>query len=266
MTTVIDRRIADRRRNVKEDGARLRLRRMLVVLLLVGLGGLGGWLVYHSSYLAVDEISVNGQVESRAAAILAEHGVALGVPTINLRSGAIESALLGDPWIAKASVKVTWPGSVAVEVIEHVPLSWVEAGDLWLLATASGTVLEVAAEPVPGMPLISVGSIPVAFGIVADAAAIAGLEFVGELSPELAIDAIVTGSSEELSAVVAGHRLLLGYPTDMAEKAAAFTAVLESGVPEGAEINVVSPERPAVMLQQMVETLEEVVGADQPSG
>ena len=266
MTAIIDRRIAERRRTVREDGARVRLRRMLVLLLLVGLGGLGGWMVYHSSYLAIDEISIDGRVESPAEAILAENGVVLGAPTINVRREAIQAALVEDPWIAAASVRVTWPGSVTIELIEEVPLAWVEAGDLWLLATASGTVLEMAAEPPRGRPLISVGSMPVALGVEVDAAAIAGLEFVDELSPELALDAVVRGSSEDLSAVVAGHRLLLGYPTDMAKKAAAFTAVLNSGVPEGAEINVVSPERPAVMPQQLIEASKGVVGGAQPSG
>jgi cell division protein FtsQ len=266
VNTIIDRRIADRRRSVKEDGARRRLRRMLVLLFLVGLGGLGGWMVYHSSYLAVDDISIDGQVESRADAILVEHGVVVGVPTINVRDDAIQAALVEDPWIAAASVRVTWPGSVTVQIVEHVPVGWVEADDQWLLATVSGTVLEVAAEPPEGVPLISVGSIPVGFGVEVDAAAVAALEFVDELPEELAVDALVMGNAEELTGVVAGHHLVLGYPADMAGKAAAFVAVLESGVSDGAEINVVSPERPAVMPQLEVETSAEVVGESQPSG
>ena len=262
---MIDRRIADRRRTVKEDGARRRLRRLLVLSFLVGLGGIGGWLLYQSSYLAVEEITIDGQVESQAAAILAEHRVVVGAPTINMRDEVIEAALLDDPWIAAASVRVTWPGSITVQILEHAPLGWVETEAGWLLATASGTVLDSAPEPGEGMPLISVGSTAVASGSELDAAAVAALEFVAGLPAELGNDAVVTGSEQELAAIVAGRLVILGYPADMVEKAAALAAVLESGVPEGAEISVVSPERPAVKPELLVETSTENLGESETS-
>ena len=144
MSTVIDSRLADRRRSVIEDGARRRLRRLVLLLFVVGLIGAGAWLVYHSSYLAIADINVDGQVESRATAILAESGVGVGVPTIGVDGGDIEAALLDDPWIAAASVRVTWPGSITVEILEYTPAGWVAVGDRWLLTAAGGEVLDIA--------------------------------------------------------------------------------------------------------------------------
>lgn len=266
MSTVIDSRLADRRRSVIEDGARRRLRRLVLLLFVVGLIGAGAWLVYHSSYLAIADINVDGQVESRATAILAESGVGVGVPTIGVDGGDIEAALLDDPWIAAASVRVTWPGSITVEILEYTPAGWVAVGDRWLLTAAGGEVLDIADEPSLDLPHILVGSVAVAPGGTVDAAATAGLEFIGELTPSLAGGVVVSGSSDELFALVPGHQVLLGYPTAMAEKARALAAIVASGVPAEAEINVVSPERPAVKPQVPVESSQENIGESQPSG
>ena len=266
MSTLMDHRLSDRRRTVIEDGARRRLRRLLIVVVLIGLGGLGGWMVYQSSYLAVAEISVGGVVESRAREILDDLGVRLGAPTANVRQKSVEEALLRDPWIAAAAVRVTWPGSVTVEVVELVPAGWVEAGDVWLLAAATGEILASATERNRTLPSISVGSAPAAPGELVDGPAAAALDFIGALPQALLEGAVVTGNAEELQGVVAGRLALLGYPLDMAAKAAALVAVLESGVPDSAEISVVSPDRPAVNLQPGVETSGEMMGEPQPVG
>ncbi len=266
MSATIDRRIADRRRAVVEHGARRRLRRLLIVLVLVGLGGFVGWLLYHSPLLAVTEVVIEGSVESRAAEIVAAEGVVTGVPTINVRAGAIEAALLEDPWIAAASVQVTWPDTVEVEILERTPAAWVHAGEVWLLADATGVVLEVAATIPEGEPTISVGTTATLPGGTVQPTAAAALEFLEALPERLAADAAIGGTVGALEAVVAGHDVVLGYSSDMRAKALAVSALLESDLPAGAALNVVSPERPAVKPQSEVETLGEVIGEADSSG
>lgn len=266
MSTTIDRRIADRRRTVVEHGARRRLRRLLVFLVLVGLGGFVGWLLYHSPFLAVTDVMIEGSAESRALEIVAAEGVAAGVPTINVRAGAIEAALLEDPWIAAASVHVTWPDTVEVEILERTPAAWVHAGEVWLLADTTGVVLEVTATVPEGEPTISVGTTATLPGATVEPTAVAALEFLDALPDGLAADASIGGTVGALEAVVAGHDVVLGYSSDMRAKALAVSALLESDLPAGASLNVVSPERPAVKPQSEVETLEEVIGEADPSG
>ena len=266
MGTMMDRRLVERRQAVSEDGARRRLRRLLTVVFLIAIGGFGGWMLYQSSYLAVAEVSVDGVSESSAREILDELGVRVGVPTINLRQASIEEALLADPWIAAAVVRVTWPGSVTVELLEFVPAGWVEAGDRWLLVAATGEILASVAERNRPLPSILVGSSPAVPGEKVDEAVAASLDFLGALPDGLVDDVVVRGGDEELHAEVGGRPVLLGYPIDMAAKALALVAVLESGVPMGAEISVVSPDRPAVDLQPDVETSDQMMGEPQPAG
>ena len=84
MRTLIDHRIADRRRTVSEAGARRRLRRLLAALVIAALVGFAAWFVYQSPYLAVAEIAVEGQSRSQAAAIVAQ--AVEGIPSGPLQS------------------------------------------------------------------------------------------------------------------------------------------------------------------------------------
>ena len=262
MTATMDHRIADRRQVVREAGARRRLRRALVLLVVAAVVGVGFWLVYQSSYLAVGHITLDGEVRSRAREIVAAAGLAEDMPTINVRPEAIEDALLADPWIAAAAVEVTWPGTVDVVVLEHEAAAWVEAGSAWLLVARDGTVLERSVERSSRLPSVSVESVPVTPGGRIDAAAIGAVEFLEFLPAGLAADILVTGSADRLESEVAGHPVLLGYPIDMGEKALALAALLDSGLDPDVEISLLSPERPAVKLQQEIETSEEVLGVD----
>lgn len=266
MATVIDRRLADRRRVVSEEGARRRLRRVVLVLALVGIGAVAGWTAYYSPYLSLREVTVGGQAESRAAQILAENGIAVGVPTIKVRRDRIESALLADPWIEAAIVRVTWPGAVSVDVYERVPVAWVQAGAVWLLAAADGHVVERASEPGDDLPRVNVGSDPVAPGDTVDTTATAALRFVHALPATLTGDLVIRGDATELRGVVAGHDTILGYPSDMEAKAAALVALLDAGLAPTTSVNVVSPSNPATRPRLLVETSEEVIGEPQPKG
>ncbi len=266
MSQVMDRRIAERRRTVTEAGAQRRMRWLLASRVVVSIAALGGWFVFQFPYLAVAEITIDGDVQSRAAEIVAGQGVEVGLATIRVRPGALEAALLADPWIAAANVRVTWPGTVSVEVREHSAFGWVEAGGKWLLTTAEGWVVETAAAPLDGRARISVGTGSTLAGESVDPAAIAALDFIGRLPGSLAADAVVIGTATSLSARVGGHEVVLGYPAEMGAKAAALAALLEAGVPDDAEINLIAPDRPAVMPRVLVEPTGEVFGPASTSG
>jgi cell division protein FtsQ len=266
VTALMDHRIADRRQAVREAGARRRLRRLLIGAVLAGLVGVGAWFVYQSSYLAVGDITIDGHSRSRAAEIVTVEGIEIGVPTINVKAAALESALLEDPWIAAASVIVTWPGSVDVLILEYEAAAWVAAGEAWLLVSSVGTVLERAEQPASNLPLVDVASEPVEPGTVIGAGAIAAVEFLDALNWSIAAQTEITGTLAQLSARMAGHTILLGYGTDMTDKAEALMALLDSGVPAGAEISLVAPQRPAIKPQGGVESSKEVLGESSSVG
>jgi cell division protein FtsQ len=266
VNTAIDQRLVRRRRAVTEDGARRRLRLLLVVIALVTAGSIGAWMLYHWSYLSVGEIAISGRAQSRAAEILDEEGVAVGVPTVRLRAGAIEDALLRDPWIAAVDVRVSWPGSLTVDILERAPVAWVDAGDVWMLTAASGIVLDTSDHATADFPSVALGGSAVEPGHVVDGASAAAVEFMGALPRETRAGAVVAGAPDDVVAQIRGYEVALGYPTDMLEKAAALLALLDGGVEQGAVINLVSPSRPAVTPQVVVDTSPEVIGDSQPSG
>jgi hypothetical protein len=83
--------------------------------------------------------------------------------------------------------------------------------------------------------------------VLSEQAVVAALDFLSRLPAPLVAGAWVGGGGGALLGTVAGHPVELGYPTRMAEKAAALVAILETGdVPKRASISMVSPQRPAV--------------------
>lgn len=268
MSTVVDGRIAARRRKVREAGARRRLRRVLGVVALAGLAGFTGWLFFQSTLLAVSEIAVAGHSNAPAEAIVAQTGLTAGIPTIAVDEAGVESALEADPWVAKAQVRVTWPGTVEVTVLEHIPAGWVAAGDRWVLASAAGAVLTSAAAPPEGAPVIELGSKRIRPGKVFGGPMVVGaLEFAGNLPAPLAAGAVVKKGKTGLEAEIAGHQVVLGRPDDMAAKARAMVALVDAGLAPEAVVNLVSPTRPAVTNPKpKIESWYQVGAKPQPSG
>ena len=245
----IDRRIAARRQTVREAGARRRLKWLLMLLGLAGGGAFVAWLLYQSSFLAVASITVDGQVRSNAASIIADEGIAPGMPTVNVPAPELEAALLGDPWVAAVDVTVRWPGTVEVTLVEHVPSAWVRVGDQWALAARGGAVMEVVAAIPEGAPRIEVGVAGAVPGEPLDSlAALGALELIDALPATLVPNVVVEGDDTGLRGVIAGISVDFGYPADMTAKAAAVIALLESdAVDPGSAISVVSPDRPAIV-------------------
>lgn len=245
----MDYRIADRRRRVQEDGARRHLRWGVGIVIVATIAGLT-ILAFRSPLLAVRSIEISGGDHTDVAAVLAQHGVGEGVPTVSVRASAIEEDIERDPWVARANVRVAWPGAIDVVVIEHVPAAWLKVGKDWMLVSGTGVMLE-RGQPPEGAPRIRV---PVKRGrpgdLVDDGAALAALEFVATLPAALSRDAVVRGDAETMRAVVAGHKVLLGAPADMFAKASSLIAVLDTGIEVGARVTVVAPYDVAVSQPQ----------------
>lgn len=265
MTARIDRRFLDRRRHVREDGARRQLRWGIALVVAAGLAAVV-ILAFRSPLLAVRQVSVSGVTNADVGAVLAKFEVAQGVPTIGVRASAIEDAIEANPWVARASVRVTWPGTIEIAVHEHVPAAWMNLDRGWMLVSATGVLLE-RGDPPSGAPRVRIdagGGIP---GERVDGPrARAALEFIGSLPPSLTAGAEVMSSVNGLVAAIAGHEIILGAPVDMRAKAIGLTALLEDGIPDGSVVNMIAPEFPAVALPLPTPDLQpEVEGVQEAS-
>ena len=246
MSVTVDPRIAERRRDVREVGARRRLRWIILVLgLLLGAGG-AIWAV-QSPLLDVDTILVSGGEHADVAAHLASTGVDLGRPMIGVRTGRAETALTSDPWIRDADVDLQWPGTVLVTVVEHRPVAWVGGPAGWMLAAVDGAVVLTTAEPAPGEARVR-GDVAVdPGGVIADPTVLSGLEFVAALPPSLSTGVVVERGERGVVASLGGVTVRLGGTDRPADKARVAAAIIADGVPAGSLVDVSAPARPAVL-------------------
>lgn len=250
MTGDVDPRLARRRRQIQEASARRRLKWTIAVLVLAVCSGLVVAL-FQSSWFSVDSITVEGGVRAPVEQILTDAGIVRGVSIVAVRAGRAEDALRSDPWVAEAKVRVVWPRSVEVTVVEYRPVARVTAGDSWVVAADRGAVVAVGERLVE--PLIDVDVGAVAAGDeITDSRVLGALEFVAALPVELKTELRVSADGTDLLAEVSGHRVELGGVEDMAQKAVTLAVLLEDGVADGATINLVSPLRPAVANPQPV--------------
>lgn len=266
MSVRVDPRLVARRRQVQEGWARRRLRWIVALVALVFVGGVG-FALFRSPWLAIRTVAVFGAEHAAVAEVLADHHLAAGVPTVSVRPGAIEAALLDDPWVARAEVRVTWPGAVEVTVLERRAAAWLQTPGGWVLAADDGVVLQ---EGSPGADdaAVTVRLDALAPGDrIADAEVVGALEFMSLLPPELGRGAVAEVLPTGIEAQVAGHDVLLGNRRDMAEKVAALVALLEQDLDPAALLNVISPDRPGVANPQpSVENTEEEVSSSDASG
>jgi cell division protein FtsQ len=129
-------------------------------------------------------IEVSGGARRNAAAVVAESGLAPGQNLFGADLDAARERLLGDPWIAEASLGRRLPGTVTISIVERRPAALVALGDLFL-ATADGKPFKRAALGDPtDLPIVT-GIAPQSLTEAPDAAlsSIRGaIELAGEVA------------------------------------------------------------------------------------
>ncbi len=141
----IDPRIRARRIEVRRDEGRRRLRRLgflatAVLLLAVGYG------VVHSPLLGVRKLRVSGGEHTPASLILRASGLRRGAAMVDVSTVTAERRIEALPWVAKARVRKSWPGTIRIDVTERRAVAQVPAGSQWLSVDRSGRVLEMRDE------------------------------------------------------------------------------------------------------------------------
>jgi len=216
----------------------------LTGLLLAGAAAV----VLHSPWLKLRHIEIAGMERADVAGRLAQAGIGPGAFMIWLRPGEVEEAVGRDPWVREVRVERVFPDRLVVEVLEHTPAVWAGHGESWMLLSRHAVVVAVAAGP-PGEGLLR-ARLPWETRDLreqADRPEWRELADLGlALSPGLAAESWVTSEGGELWIEARGFRARLGAAVDLADKGRAFEALLASGLPQGAVIDLVAPTRPAI--------------------
>ena len=253
----MDTKLAERRKGVSEDKARRRLKWVLFLLVFILLVVGVAWLV-RSPLLSISDVTVNGAVESDPMSVVADLGMGVGIPTMDVDGGAIERGVRDDPWVADARVIVAWPGSLTIDVVEHPPVSVVSRSGTWIAIAPGGALVEEASLPGADGSAIDIDVAPSNTGDTTDDANILGaLEFIEALAPDLRGGTVVSLADDGLEAIVAGHDVRLGRPVEMDDKAIVLESLIASGLEQGAAIDLIAPTRPAVTNPQPLDEGEE---------
>lgn len=255
----IDPRLMERRKDVAENNAKRNVTRLLKFLGLAMAVSFVVWLLF-SPWLSVGRVDVTGVSVSDADTILMHEGIVVGTPMIRVRAGAAELALLGDQWIAEASVEMRWPNGVVVTVEERTAVAWVETSDGWARRAIDGVALP--SEPTPDDEMARLEMTEVDDEKATSSVEVLGaLEFIDALSPRRRSGAVVTTIDGELWATVTGFQVRLGRAIEMREKALSLDALLGEDIPEGSVLVLMAPTNPAVMTPQgEVETSDQTGG------
>lgn len=140
---VVDPRLAARRREIRRQSGRRRLRRVQVGLGAAGVGAVA-WALALSPLLDVDRVSVRGAELTEADVVREVAGIEVGEAMVTLRLARAARGVEALPWVATATVTRTWPGEVGVTVTERRPLALMSAaGGGWLVVDGEGRHLTV---------------------------------------------------------------------------------------------------------------------------
>jgi len=241
----IDPRLTERRKTVAEDKAKKNVSRLLKFLTAVVVVGGGVWLVF-SPWLSVSMVATAGIEASDTHATLVEQGVVAGTPMILIGASQVQAALLEDPWVAEATVRLHWPDEVTVEVVERVPTAWVQTEEGWARRALDGVALPSAPEPGEDLAWIEMPDLAGSEATESDEL-LGALDFVDALASDLHQGTVLRRHEGELWATVAGYQVRLGREVDMSQKAASLRALLDKDLPEGSTVVLIAPTNPSVL-------------------
>ena len=241
----IDPRLVGRRRVVAENRLRRSITRLLKVMVVVAVIGGMAWLAL-SPALSVREVRSDGIIQSSTHGALASEGVRAGTPMVLIRASQVQQVLEEDPWVAKATVELSWPGTVIVRVEERAPVAWVETRSGWARRALDGVALPSSTVPDGSLAWIRLPDVLTRDGFAVPEI-LGSVEFVAALPESLRSQArLDKGENGEIWGQVAGFRVRLGRPVEMTAKALSLTALLRESPDPGSTLILISPSYPAV--------------------
>jgi cell division protein FtsQ len=219
---------SSRRRFARRAWARrwANLRRLFLLLVLVGMVAGAVWLVFFSSVLAVRDVDVAGVRTVSVDAIAETAAVPLGEPLARVDVDRVRRRVEQLPVVEHADISRSWPHTVAIEVTERTPVAAVRSGGAYRLIDGEGVMFRTVSRPGKRLPVMTIGTQPaVAHDAATEAAAV-----VATLPPRLTrrvsgVDA-ATMDSIELR-LQDGRRVVWGSAESSQLKARVLEALLQ---------------------------------------
>jgi cell division protein FtsQ len=196
--SLVDPRLQARRIEVARGEGRRRLRWVVVAAVLIGLV-VGAFALVQSPVLDVDHIEIEGASQPQRTEIVKASGIVPGASMVGVDGPAVERRLEALPWVRRATVSRSWPGTVQIALVERTPVGVVGTGSDAVQVDRDGRALSEGART--GLPVV--GGDPVAVGDQLSATQRWVVAALAELPEDLRAE--VTGAS----ATPGGIRLTL---------------------------------------------------------
>jgi cell division protein FtsQ len=208
----------------------------------------GGWVWLRSSSLvAVQRVTITGvsgpdASQIRSALVAAAHGMT----TLNVKMGALHTAVAPYPVVKQLRVSTDFPHRIRIAVVEQVPVAEVTAAGRRFPVSGDGTLLHDASVT-ESLPTIAMSVAP--GGSRVDGATLSEVKLLAA-APYTLLAKVSQASRDGGHGLGVqlrnGPRVYFGDATDLRAKWAAAAAVLSAPGSAGADyVDVSDPDRPA---------------------
>ncbi|MFJ5548266.1 cell division protein FtsQ/DivIB [Streptomyces sp. NPDC093225] len=215
------------------------------------LAGGGSWVLYGSSWLRVEKVSVSGTAVLTPDQVRAAAAVPLGAPLASVDTDEIGTRLRGQlPRVDSVDVVRAWPHGIGLKVTERKPVLLLEKGADFVEVDASGVrfaTVRKAPRGVPVLELAAAGS-PSLRRFDEERLLLEAVGVAGDLPRAVAADTRVVRVRSYDSVVLelaGGRTVVWGSSERGALKGRALTALMKAA-PGAGHFDVSAPSAPAV--------------------
>ncbi len=136
--------------------AGLKLIALMVMLLAASAVFMAGYAaVTQSTYFRTRDIQISGNKRLTAQAVLTQAGIRKGDNLLALNLHLVREKLLAEAWIEDTYVGREIPGTIIIDIKEHVPLARVDLGKEFLINTKGRIFKEATEKDTKALPLIT---------------------------------------------------------------------------------------------------------------
>jgi cell division protein FtsQ len=199
----------------------------------------GGWVMFSSSWLAAETVTVSGESRLSPRAIEAVADVPLGTPLVRVDLDAIHDRVAAIPDVASVAVHRSWPHSIAIDVTERTAIATVRRDAQWWDVDEDGAVFNGSARRDHDLPVVAIPRAAGRDAMVGAASVIAAL-------PDTLLaqtKRLTAASMDSITLHLNNHReVVWGSSSESDRKVEVLAALLVKVHADGYDVSV--PEQP----------------------
>jgi cell division protein FtsQ len=215
-------------------------RRLLVLLVVVGVAAAGGWLVFFSSLLAVERVQVSGTEVLQPGQVRRVAAVPTGEPLASVALDSIAARVESLAPVAAVDVSRAWPDQVHIDVTEREAVAVVERAGTVQGVDAEGVLFRTFDDVPERLPLVRISA-------ATRSEALAGAtEVIAALPDDLArrVDHLTVRTMDSISLQLRnGRTVFWGSAAQSANKAEVLAVLLRQ---KASIYDVSVPGRPTI--------------------